>query len=175
MDKITSDKYQKIPIKIQKTSAPHNLIISWRAPEYTKYPTNINTLIIFAIVDFLIIFLAIITRNILMAVLFFLIGIVVYIYNQKEPKEINFAITPRGIAIDKILYSYQELASFWINYTPPTFKELIIRHKKKFLPLTKIPLANQNPNIIRNRLLEFLPEKEEEESLIDIITRLLKF
>lgn len=169
------NKPQKIPITIQKTSAPANLIISWRAPEYIKYPTNINRLIIFAIVDFLIIFFAIITRNILMAVLFFLIGIVVYIYNQKEPKEINFAITPKGITIDQTLYPYQDLISFWINYNPPIFKELLIRHKKKLLPLIKIPLANQNPTIIRNRLLEFLPEKEEEESLIELISQILKF
>lgn len=110
-----------------------------------------------------------------MAVLFFLIGIVVYIYYQKEPKEVNFAITPKGIVINQIFYPYHELFSFWINYNPPIFKELLIRHKKKFLPLTKIPLANQNPNIIRNRLLEFLPEKKEEESLVDIISRLLRF
>jgi len=163
-----------IPINIKKT-APLNLIISWRAPEYIKYPTNINTLIIFAIADFIIILFAIFTRNILMAVLFFLIGIVVYIYSQKEPKEINFAITPKGVAINNDIYRYEDLQSFWIFYHPPIFKELVIRSKKKLLPLIKIPLGNQNPNVIRKRLLDFLPEKQEEESLVDIISRTLGF
>lgn len=165
---------EKIPITIQKKSHP-TLIISWRGPEYPKYPKNINVLITFAIFDFLMIILAIVLRNILMAILFFLIGIVVYIYYQKEPREVFFAITPQGIVINETLYLYKDLKSFWILYEPPLFKELVIRHKKKSNPLTKIPLENQNPNIIRKRLLEFLPEKEEEESLVDIISRILKF
>jgi hypothetical protein len=104
-----------------------------------------------------------------------LIVFTIYIYALKQPRIINFKISGKGITIEDKLYTYQELKSFWIFYEAPEIKELSIRSKKLLMPLIKIPLDEQDPTLIRRTLIKFIPEIKQEQSLVDIISRNLKF
>jgi hypothetical protein len=96
-------------------------------------------------------------------------------YANKEPRIIKFKINEKGMEFDGRLHDFDTLRSFWLFYNPPEEKELSFRSKKTFFPYIKIPLAEQNPNEIREFLLKFLPEKRHRESIIDIWMRRIGF
>ena len=82
---------------------------------------------------------------------------------------------PKGLKIDENIYAFDHLKSFWIFYDPPEIKFLSIESKKIFMPRIIIPIADENPNKIREFLLKYLPEIEQRESLIDILARRLRY
>ena len=97
------------------------------------------------------------------------------VFALKKPREINLAITAKGIKIDKTLYEFDNLKSFWIFYEPPQIKELSLRSKKTVMPYIKISLGEQNPVEVRQTLLKYLPERRHKESLVDNLARSLRF
>ncbi len=79
-----------------------------------------------------------------------------------------------GIKTNDFLHRYGELKSFWIEYDPTLgIKELSLQTKKWYLPYVKIPIDEQNPVQLRLILLEFLPEVEHKDTLVEILARKL--
>lgn len=148
--------------------------ISWEAPEYLHFEkTRAWSLTLFAIGLALgAIFVAM--SNYSGAVVIALAVFVVYLFGHRIPKYLDHKITPIGIDIGGRIFLFDDLQSFWILYHPPV-KELILRSKKTLMPLIHLQLDYADPNKIRDVLLDFLPEKEEEEPLSHIIAHLLKF
>jgi hypothetical protein len=140
-----------------------NVLVSWRVKEERKNSYDLKFLIIASSVLFALVAFGLFTNNLLMSVLFILIGFTLYLIENKEPETGSFAITEEGFFDRDKLYEFDSLESFWINYEPGKNKEIILKSKSKFLPYIKAPLGNQNPIKIRKLLLEFLPEKEHQD------------
>lgn len=100
-------------------------------------------------------------------------ALVLMLYTNKKPTTSEITINELGVAVDNQLYAFKELKSFWVEYAPGNVKELSLESKKWFLPYTKISIENQNPIELRTMLTNFLPEKEHEISLIDIVGKKL--
>lgn len=149
--------------------------IGWQAPEFEKYEKGPLWFIILGIVALIIFTISLLTKNFIFAFLIVLIVFAIFVYALKEPRIINFKIDGQGLYINEKLTPYQDLESFWIFYEPPKIKELSIKSKKWTLPLIKIPLAEQDPIAIRRALIKFIPEEKQEESLIDNLTKSLRF
>jgi len=160
----------------EKTSEQSELIdIQWQAPEFKKYEKGPGWFIILGISALLIFTIVLLMKNFIFAILIILAVFVIFIYALKEPRLVNFKISGKGITIDDKVYSYEELKSFWIFYELPQIKELSIRSKKWLMPLIKIPIEEQDPTLIRSALIKFIPEQKQEESVIDVVARNLKF
>ena len=87
------------------------------------------------------------------------------------PSRINVDRT--GISIDGQKYFYHEVGSFWLDYQPPHTKELSIQFRKFHHAPLRIPLRDANPLEIRALMIQFIPEKEHERSLLDqLISRI---
>jgi len=110
-----------------------------------------------------------------MVIFFILAGFLILIYAIKEPQIIDFSVGSSGVKIDKKLYKYSEIDSFWIFYDPPEIKELSLKFKKMFFPVLSIPLADTDPNKVRKILIKFIPEEEQKESVAENIARHLNF
>jgi len=149
--------------------------IEWTAPEFEKKEKNQLWILILGLIVLIVIIYSIFTKNYSFAIVLLLACACLYIYDKKEPKEFNFSLSHRGISIENKNYPYNELKSFWIFYEPPRLKQLTLISKKTFNPRIQIPLDNQDPNKIRSLLLKYLPEIEEEESLIDVLADKLGF
>lgn len=119
------------------------------------------------------------SANYLGAFLFLLSAFTVFmiIYNRKKktPAEVQCKIRSQGVQLGNILYPYENLQSFWIFYDPPYHKEISIRSQKTLMDHIKIPVGDEDPVKIREILLEFLPEKQQEESFVDIFARNIGF
>jgi len=140
----------------------------WEAPEFEKRGKAKSWFIFPAILTIILGIIALLTDNILFLIFIILAFVVFYMYANKEPRILKFKINEKGVEIDGRIHDFDSLRSFWLFYSPPEEKELSFRSKKTFFPYIRIPLADQNPNELRNFLLKFLPEKHHRESIIDI-------
>lgn len=162
--------------------APHDLMIKeysrdalmhWRSPEFEKSGWDRRWYLIATLVLAAIVIYALVSNSPIMAITFILIGIVGYIYLQKEPRILDFMITYDGIIAGKEIYEFRDIKSFWIFYEPH-IKVISLRMKGKILPHIHIPIHDQDPVKIREDLLKFIPEKEQELTLVDAIEKILR-
>jgi len=140
----------------------------WEAPEYERKEKAKSWFIIPAIIAIAICVFALLTDNYLFMVLVLMSFFAFYIYANKPPRTIKFKINEKGIEVDNRPFEFEHLRSFWIFYNPPLEKTLSLRSRKTFFPYLRIPLADESPTEIRKFLLNFIPEKKHQESLIDI-------
>ena len=168
-----------IPPKKQKKEVAEEteiakVVLSWQAPEFQKYERSQNWFMLWLIISIVAVAIAIIFKNFLFAIFLVFAALAVFIHALQEPKTATFKITARGVLIDGKIHSFEDLESFWIIYEPPQVKTLILKSKKLLVSQVNIPIGSENPVKIRQALIDFLPEKEQRESLIDLISRLLK-
>ena len=149
--------------------------LKWTAPEFTQYSKSKSWFIVAGLIAGGLFLWALLTKNLLLALLIGLSYFSITVFALKKPRQINLAIIAKGIKIDKTLYEFDNLKSFWIFYEPPQVKELSLRSKKTIMPYIKIPLGEQNPVEVRRLLLKYLPERKHKESLIDNLARSLRF
>ncbi len=107
----------------------------------------------------------------LTAIFMVLASLVLILYSTRRPEISRIHIDQGGVAIGNAMYYYKDLRSFWIHYNPGELKELSLEAKKWYMPYVTVSIENKNPLLIRSLLINFLPEKEHEHSLIDIIAK----
>jgi hypothetical protein len=149
--------------------------LKWSAPEFRQYGKSKSWFIIVGLIAAGLFLWALLIKNLLFALLIGLSFFSVITFALKKPRDIQIAITSKGIKIDKTLYTFDNLKSFWIFYEPPEIEELSLRSKKTIMPYIKISLAEQNPAEVRKFLIKYLPERKHKESLIDNLARSLRF
>ncbi|MEK7138751.1 MAG: hypothetical protein AAB799_01065 [Patescibacteria group bacterium] len=109
----------------------------------------------------------------LTSIFLILASLVLVLYSNQKPVTSKIVVNQAGILVDDKMYHYRELKSFWIEYSPGGNKELSIESAKWYVPYTKILLNNQNPVELRSLIINFLPEREHENSLVDVVGRKL--
>lgn len=149
------------------------ILARWTAPEFEVYERSGRWHLYLALALLTIIGYALYTNSPLMAITFILIGVLGYIYANKEPCLIDFSITTRGVVAGREIYDYRNIDSFWIFYDPEHTKLLSLKTKSHLLPFVHIPIDDQDPVAIRHMLLKFIPEVRQERGLIDTLERLL--
>jgi len=147
---------------------PHN--ISWQAPSFyynpqKRYLSMVIVGLLFVGAGAVLFF----RKDTLTAIFLALCSLVLILYATKKPEVKEIVIDDDGVHVGENSFLYQELKSFWIDYTPRQDKELSLEAKKWYLPYVKVSIENKNPIEIRSWLVSFLPEKEHEASIVDII------
>ncbi|MDO8496554.1 MAG: hypothetical protein Q7S43_03875 [bacterium] len=145
--------------------------IVWEAPSFyfnpqKRYLSMVIIALVFAGGSMLLF-----SGDMLMAIFLLLSSLVLILYSTKRPEISKIMIDPRGVTIGDAVHHYKDIRSFWLNYDPGNLKELSLELKKWYMPYVKVSIEDKNPLIIRSILVNFLPEKEHEHSLVDIIAR----
>lgn len=162
--------------KNEDSAQGNSSLLEWMAPEFIKYHKEPEWFMVGGLIAFGFLLFALFTKNFIFALIIALASFTIFIWTQKEPKKIDFSVTPKGILINKKnLLVFDDLRSFWIFNEPAEIKYLSIESKKIFMPRIAIPLGEQRPEEIRQVLSKFLPEKEQEESLIDALGKHLRY
>ncbi len=146
----------------------------WKAPEFTHHKKNKRWYMYAIGITATAVVLSIISGSGLTALVFGLSGAIVLFTAEHKPRDINFSITPMGVSAGEKHYDFSHLDSFWVHYTPDV-QELSFKSKKMLSPFIKIPLGEQDPIHVRTMLSSYLPEERQEEELIDMILRRIKF
>ncbi|MEK7066887.1 MAG: hypothetical protein AAB949_00735 [Patescibacteria group bacterium] len=149
--------------------------ISWETEEFEYHEKDTGWFLTMGIVFFGIFASLLILKNIFGAATILLFAVIIYLYAAKKPEKILVKADGRGVHINKKLMPYSEIKSFWIHYEPP-LKYLILMNKKHIIPKTIVPIGSADPIKLRELLLiNALDEKEEEESISEMIFRRLRF
>ncbi len=158
----------------EKMEVEKELSFSWEAPEYEHEEKNPRWYFLMGGILLLVIIYALWTNSLLMAITFILIGMLGYIYAEREPRMIRMEINSDGIQIDNYFYKHEDLKSFWIFYeVEENIKLLSLHGKRSFLPHIHIPIGDANPILIREVLVEYLPEIRQEFTTIDRLERMI--
>jgi hypothetical protein len=150
-----------------------NAFLRWRAPEFEKTEWDRKWYLVATLTLAVIIVYALVVNSPIMAITFILIAIVGYLYLEKDPRVLQFAITPGGITAGDEIYNFRDIESFWIFYEPD-MKAISLKVKGKMLPHIHIPVADQDPVKIRKILLRFIPEIEQDITFVDVIEKALR-
>ncbi len=165
--KITPSAPQK------QTPAPGSL--SWETEEFAYHHKDLQWLLVGGILALGIFASLLVLKNIFGAATILLFMFIMYLYATKKPDMLSVVVDGRGITVNNKRIPYSDIISFWVLYEPPV-KDLIIMQKAKFTPKTIIPLGQANPVELRALLLaNAIIEKEEEETLTDILARRFGF
>lgn len=118
---------------------------------------------------------SIIFNNILFAITIIIGAFVVSINANKKPNKINFKINNRGVIINNTMHLFSSLESFWVKDDEENKPKLLIKSKKLLMPHIVIPIEGVSPEDVRNFLLEYLNEEEDDEPLTQKIMEFFGF
>lgn len=170
-------KYE--PAKQENESHSENksekFLMRWSALENEVYERNekmnsYTTIVLLAIIAY-----AVYTNSPIMAITFVLIGVVGYMFLNKESGSVDFAIAPEGVIAGKEIYEFENIKSFWIFYEPNGKKVISLHIKNNFLPFAHIPIGDEDPVAVRSILVRYIPEIKQEKSLVDTLEKILGF
>lgn len=147
--------------------------ISWRTLEYEVFEKSATWYLVAALIILGIVIYALVVNSPIMAITFILIGVVGYLHLQKEPRMLDFSISNRGVQVGNEMYEFDNIESFWIFYDPPHMKTLSLHTKASFMPFVHIPLADEDPVIVREVLMRFVSEEKQEAGFVDALERFL--
>ena len=119
-----------------------------------------------------IIVFSVLLKNYLLIVIVALAAFIIYSSKNKKPELINFRLDNDGLYIERKFYPYENFESFWIfPARVGKERELVFRYKRHLAPLLIVPFHNNDEPRIRRILNKYLPENEEQESLIDLLRK----
>ncbi|HYC34371.1 MAG TPA: hypothetical protein VEC13_01430 [Candidatus Paceibacterota bacterium] len=142
-------------------------LIRWIGYEYEHTEKSSDWFWAVAIIALCTAIIAIIYNNVLFGIFIILAGVTMMMLAKRPPRIIEYAVTPKGIMVEKTLYLYKHIHSFWVDTHIKQHPELLIKTKKNLSRLFVIPIkyGAADSHDIRDYLLQVLPEEHMEESL----------
>lgn len=93
---------------------------------------------------------------------------------HRTPRQLHVEINDRGLVIDKTLYPFQHLESFWVDVDHHE-PRLIIKSRKTFMPFISLILRDIDDEDVRQIMLKYIAEVEHPEPLGKRVLELLGF
>ncbi len=151
------------------------IILAWEAPEYIYQEKGTDWYWWVGLAAIVFLGFAIWQGSFLFGVLVLIGWFTILLFAAKRPRTLKFSISEQGVLVENTFYPWQHLKSFWIFYTPPIHKEISFESKKTLMLHLKVPLGDTDPQRAQEILKKYLPEIEQDDSLIDNLARLAKF
>lgn len=145
--------------------------IRWSAEEFEYSEKSVDWFWAVGVISVGLAVVSIFLGNLLFAILIVISSFALSMQAVKRPRVINFEINEDGVIIDKKLYTYNTLESFWILNK----EKIMIKSKKAVVPFLIIPLQNINPRLLRESLIKNLKEEEMSEPLGQVVMKRLGF
>lgn len=154
--------------------------ITWQIEEPDFTPKTTQWFWALGIFALALIVFAILLKSYLLIVIVVLAAFIVYSNKNKKPELINFRLDNDGLHIENKFYPYDSFESFWIfpamggsasGGENLSERELVLRYKRHLMPILTVPFYNDDEPRIREFLNKYLPESEEEKSLIDLLRK----
>lgn len=152
---------------------PHkNSLLQWQTLEFEPREIGRNFYLGTGVFLLATIVYALATNSPIMAITFILIGIMGFITLEQDPKMLRCAIVKDGVIVEKELYAFENIESFWIVYEEDE-RYISLKTTGKLTPFVHIPLGDENPVTVREILVEYATEEKHDPTLIDTIGKML--
>jgi hypothetical protein len=149
--------------------------ITWKALEYEHTDKGADWFWAFGIIAVSAILTSVILGNILFALLILIGSITLFIFSVRHPQMAEFAVNQRGIILERKLYLYNSLDSFWVELDDGAPK-LLVKSKKLLMPYLVLPLGDDvDTEELRDYLLDNLDEEYLHEPLLQKLVERLGF
>jgi hypothetical protein len=149
--------------------------ISWEAPEHHHVEKGNDWFFALAIIVVALVIVAVMLNDVLLALFLGIAGGVLAMAAAKRPSIVPFSVSVRGIKIEDQLHAYSTLESYYIDEDDPRGPQLLIKSKRKIMPLIVIPIPPDHIDDIENILEDRLEEEHMEESLFHKIFELFGY
>jgi hypothetical protein len=148
--------------------------ISWHTPEYVFRERTSDWFWTLGIIATAAAVTSIIFGNILFAIIIAIGAFAIALHSSRKPRIIKIEINERGIAVDRDVYLYRSIHSFWIDDEHRDGMRLVLRSERAFAPLIMLPLGESaDIESVRAHLKPHIKEEIHEETLSSkIIDRL---
>ncbi|MBL8030500.1 MAG: hypothetical protein JNN11_04605 [Candidatus Doudnabacteria bacterium] len=153
-----------------------NKTLVWEAPEFKHYEKNLawyTTLVATAI---LIIGFFVVTGDYFAAVTMGIVTGMIVFFSRQTPGLVEVEINNNHIRFGNMMFIYKHLKSFWV-VNNPNHKTLNLETTTFFNNLIIIELEEQDPEEVRQLLLQHLPEHPQKihETFAQKVMHIFKF
>lgn len=139
------------------------ILYRWKENEFEGSPRTKVWYVWFTIVFAILIIIAILFKNYLLAVLLLVAGFIIWFSDNKDHKQF-VEISKRGIRIDDEYIPYERIHSFWVTKNEIGKPILILKVNRSLHPIETVAIGKDiNLEELRNLLIEYIDEKEMEE------------
>ena len=153
--------------------------IKWMAPEFRHYQKDIGWYGLSLLLAIVIFAIALWQKNLLFGIFIIIAEVMILTWSRRLPKDMAFKLDEKGLEIDgNKFYPYENFGEFAIrslDQQKDRLTEIILRKKSRFSPDLRVLVSTSEAEKIKDYLRKFLPEFEYEESLIDHLSKLLRF
>ncbi len=149
--------------------------IEWKALERKGYGHTPDWYVAVSVIAISIAVTSVILHNTLFAILVVLSAVVLFLRTLQPPRTVVYALTSKGLWINKEFSPFKSFESFWVEDSDPEHATLIMKSAGLVMPLLCIPLDGQDPDSVREHLGMVLPEVEHHEPLSKKIMEFLGF
>lgn len=149
--------------------------ISWKALEYKRKEKTADWYWAVILMSLAIIIVSFMMHNTFFAILILISTIILVSFSVTIPKFVEVSINQKGIKVEKDLYPFASLDSFWVESIDEDNPKILLKSKKVIMPLIIIPIEEYHPLDVREFLLQYLKETEMHESFSQKIMDKLGF
>jgi hypothetical protein len=140
---------------------------TWNAYEYHHTEKSRDWFLGLGIIAATIAIISIIIGNWVFAIFILVAAFALALFAHRPPRIITIHLGMSGILVEKRLYEFKEIESFWVDVEEnPAHPKIIFKSKKMFMPYILIPIGDMDPNDIADFLAELMPEVEHKEPLL---------
>lgn len=171
------DREHSIPLRTIREdgkSAPRKVLISWSALEYERPERHPHWFLVPGAAALALVLIGILIQSYFFVAFVTLAFIVILMYGNRTPRQIDFSVTKEGVAVGATLHPFSSVKSFWI-FDAAEPHELSLEVDRITMPYLRLPLGELHPNKIRAVLSDFLPEDKHKEFVSDQIARSFGF
>jgi len=161
-----------------RTERKGKMLISWSAAEYEVGAPgrSITWYWMSLIITALLTMFALWQNNVLFAVFIIVAWLIIVSLSGSVPKTWAFVISEDGIAIGaNKQYRWNEIVGFDIHEESDAHKALLIKTMHAFTPMVRINIPKSKERAITDILAKFVKREEYEESMIDVLMRIMRF
>jgi hypothetical protein len=139
-------------------------LIEWDAPEHHYTEKNNDWYWAVGIITFTAAALAFIFGNVIFGILILVGVFALVVHASRRPGLMHVEINDRGVVIDRVLYPFLTLESFWIDAHehPP---KILLKSTKTFMPYISVYIEEVDREHVREILLNYIAETEHQEPL----------
>ena len=151
-------------------------LFEWEGHEYSFEEKGADWYWALGIITLATVVACILFNNVILALVVVAASGTLALQAAKQPREHYFAITHRGVVIDKNLYPYEDMLSFSVlEYADETMPPSLSIKTKNFLAShLLIPIVGHDPVEIYDFFHAHIPEGRHEESFFDHVIEMLK-
>lgn len=140
--------------------------VSWTAPEYMHTHKSADWYWIVGIISVTLAILAIVLGNTLFGILILVSAFTLSLYASRPPHMQEIRVTDKGVQIDKVLYPYSILESYWIEENE-LHPRILLKSEHKLAPYVIILLGEVPSHEIHEVLSQYLHEVKHSEPFLE--------